>query len=366
MGGTYWSDDEYRERAAAQRRAGRNAFEYDEALARLPQHQRRVHEKMNPRGVASRESRDSEAHPESRAVAVLFDVTGSMGRVPRIVQANLCQLMDLLLDKGYLAHPQILVGGIGDATCDRAPLQVGQFESGIEIDEDLAKLWLEGGGGGQQTESYELALYFMARKTSIDCLEKRGQRGYLFVIGDELPYGRVCRRQVARWIGDRLQADIPVEEMVREVETKYDTYFILPNLTSYYHDPVIRGGWSDLLGERVLRLEDPEAISELIASVIGMNEGVADLAGIEANLRETARGDAAKSVARALRPLAGRRRERPVQPAADPAGHDPAASSAIVAPTAAKPSRWSWDMAYKSRRWHFMMRIARALTRPVF
>ena len=81
---------------------------------------------------------------------MLFDVTGSMGRVPRILQANLCQLMGLLLDKGYLAHPQILIGGIGDATCDHAPLQVGQFESGIEIDEDLAKLWLEGGGGGQR------------------------------------------------------------------------------------------------------------------------------------------------------------------------------------------------------------------------
>jgi hypothetical protein len=34
---------------------------------------------------------------------------------------------------------------IGDATCDRAPLQIGQFESGIEINQDLAKLWLEGG-----------------------------------------------------------------------------------------------------------------------------------------------------------------------------------------------------------------------------
>ena len=106
--------------------------------------------------------------------------------------------MGLLLRKGYLAHPQILIGGIGDATCDRAPLQVGQFESGIEIDEDLAKLWLEGGGGGQQTESYELAMYFMARHTSIDCLEKRGQRGYLFLIGDEMPYPKVKRKEVAR------------------------------------------------------------------------------------------------------------------------------------------------------------------------
>ena len=39
------------------------------------------------------------AHPASRAVAVLFDVTGSMQAVPRILQENLCRLFDLLVDK---------------------------------------------------------------------------------------------------------------------------------------------------------------------------------------------------------------------------------------------------------------------------
>src|SRR5579862_9269719 len=202
MGGTYWSDDHYRERAAFLRKAGRSAFEYDDLVARMPIHERRVHEKMDPLGIEFRESRDSEVHPNSRAVAVLFDVTGSMRMVPRILQKNLCQLIGLLLRKGYLADPQILVGGIGDATCDRAPLQIGQFESGIEIDQDLAKLWLEGGGGGQQTESYELAMYFMARHTSIDCFEKRGQRGYLFLIGDEMPYPAIKPKEVQRLIGD--------------------------------------------------------------------------------------------------------------------------------------------------------------------
>ena len=78
MGTTYWSDDDYRRRAKRLRRAGRDAFEYHDLVSHLPERKRRVHEKMNPRG-ASRESRDSEAHPESRAVGVLFDVTGSMG-----------------------------------------------------------------------------------------------------------------------------------------------------------------------------------------------------------------------------------------------------------------------------------------------
>jgi hypothetical protein len=303
MGGTYWSDDHYRERASFLRSRGKSAFEYHDLVMRRPARNRRVHDKMNPYGVTCRESRDSESHPESRAVAVLFDVTGSMGSVPRILQENLCQLMGLLLRKGYLAHPQILVGGIGDATCDRAPLQIGQFESGIEIDEDLAKLWLESGGGGQQTESYELAMYFMARKTALDCFEKRGQRGYLFLIGDEMPYGRVKRKEVAKIIGDRLPEDIRVEQIVREVEAKYDTYFILPNLTSYYDDPKIHGRWVELLGQNVIRLEDPRGISELIASTIGLAEEVVDLDGVQHDLADVGRGCVADAVARALVPV---------------------------------------------------------------
>jgi hypothetical protein len=235
---------------------------------------------------------------------VLFDVTGSMGGVPRILQRNLCQLMGLLLRKNYLEHPQILIGGIGDATCDRAPLQVGQFESGVEIDEDLAKLWLEGGGGGQQTESYELAMYFMARKTAVDCWEKRNRRGYLFLIGDEMPYDFVKRKEVREVLGDALQHDIPVAEIVRELQTRFDTYFILPNLTSYYDDPKIHGRWVKLLGQNVLRLEDPEGISELIAATIGMAEGVVDLDGVRDDLDDVGRGAVGDTVSRALVPLA--------------------------------------------------------------
>ena len=99
-----------------------------------------------------------------------------MQAVPQILQHNLCRLFDLLVQKKYLADPALLVGGIGDATCDIAPLQVGQFESGNEIEDDLSRLYLEGGGGGQRTESYELALYFLARKTAIDCHENAARR----------------------------------------------------------------------------------------------------------------------------------------------------------------------------------------------
>src|SRR5262249_40005143 len=157
--------------------------------------------------------------------------------------------------------------------CDVAPLQVGQFESGNEVEDDLSRLYLEGGGGGQKMESYELSLYFLARKTDLDCLEKRGQRGYAFIIGDELPYQRIKRREVEHFFGDKLPEDIPLEKIVAEVCKKSELFFILPNMTSYYNDPEILETWRGLLGQNVLRLPDPALISETIANTIGLAEG---------------------------------------------------------------------------------------------
>ena len=123
-------------------------------------------------------------------------------RGPRALQAKLPQLLGLLLRKGYAAHPQIMFGAIGDATCDRAPLQVGQFESDNRMDDDLSRILLEGGGGGQKTESYELALYFMARHTAAGMRVYQAARTGLFRSTTGLarrrrPGGQVPGRQAA-------------------------------------------------------------------------------------------------------------------------------------------------------------------------
>jgi hypothetical protein len=299
MGGTRWSDDHYRDRAKIRARTGKDAFEHDESI-RKGEIEARVHPKMNPRGVKVRESRDSDTHPVSHAVAVLFDVTGSMQGVPRILQANLPRLMGLLMRKGYLEHPQIMIGAIGDATCDLAPLQIGQFESGIEIEEDLAKLFLEGGGGGQVTESYELAMYFMARHTALDCKEKRNQRGYLFIIGDEAPYNRVKRHEVRELTGDGIQTDIPIEEIIAELQQSYHLYYVIPKMTQHWENKAVHRRWVELLGQNVLRLADPAGICELIAGTIGVAEGKADLEHLADDLREAG---ASRSIISAIKSI---------------------------------------------------------------
>ncbi len=293
MGSGRWSTDAYDAAARLRAATGASAFAYSDNGARV------VHEALNPFRVAARESRDSAEHPESLAIAVLFDVTGSMRSVPRSLQARLPGLLDLILHKGYAAHPQILFGAIGDATCDRAPLQIGQFESDNRMDDDLGRILLEGGGGGQRTESYELAMYFMARHTEIDCFDKRGHRGYLFIIGDEMAYPGVHPGQVRAIIGDRIDEYIPTERIVAELTRRYDVYYILPAGASYAGDHTILDHWRDLLGQNVIELDDLNAVCETIALTIGLGEGTTDLNAGLADLADIG-SNASRSVSRAL------------------------------------------------------------------
>lgn len=299
MGGSSWSTDAYNEAARLRKKAGKSDFAYDRAVR--SSRTWTIHPSLDPKGVKFRESRDSDAHPRSNSIAVFFDETGSMGGIPRVFQRKLAELMNILLVKGYIQDPQILFGAFGDATCDRVPLQVGQFESGVEMDEHLRNFILEGGGGGTNHESYELALYFLARHTSIDCWEKRGRKGYAFLIGDEKAYAAVNKQQVENLIGDTLEENIALRQIIAEVQRRYHFFFIFPRNASHGSDKEIQNFWLDLLGQNVIFLDDENAVSETIALTIGLTENAINQAEGEKDLSDAgASAGAIKAAAKAL------------------------------------------------------------------
>ncbi|MEM6528453.1 MAG: hypothetical protein AAF653_09165 [Chloroflexota bacterium] len=301
MGSGRWSTDVYRARETKRKASGASAFAYSDKARRSGT--LKPHPTMDPHGVTFRESRDSAEHPTSNAIAVLFDVTGSMRKVPVELQKYLPQLLGLLLYKDYIPSPQILFGAIGDAYSDRVPLQVGQFESDNRMDEHLQNTVLEGGGGGTGHESYEMALYFMARHTSIDCYEKRRKKGYLFVIGDEKAYTTIKRDQVQQHIGDGMEDDIMLlEDLIPQVKEKYHVYHIIPTVTSHGRNPAMYDFWKEYLGEQhVLKLDDIESVAETIAMTIGMNEGTIGLDDGMEHLKEMGtKSETIETVSRAL------------------------------------------------------------------
>lgn len=304
MGSGRWSTNVYSAAASYRAASGRSAFDYSDRVMRgTPRSDWKAHPDLDPRGVAMRESRDSAEHPESLAIAVLFDVTGSMGSVPRTLQAKLPDLFGLLLRKGYVEHPQIMFGAIGDATCDRVPLQVGQFESDNRMDEHLGNILIEGGGGGQKTESYELAMWFMAHHTSTDCWEKRGHKGYLFIIGDEMAYPKATKREIRDVLGQEVAASVPTEKVIAELRARWEVFYILPEGSAYAGDDQVFDYWRGLLGQNAIRLDDLNAACETIALTIGLAEGTVDLDEGLDHLSEVG-STAGTSVSKALAPLA--------------------------------------------------------------
>lgn len=269
--------------------------------------QRDVHPLMRPQGIKVRESRDSTGHPRSIGIVLALDVTGSMGEIPeRLAKEELPNLMRMLGDHG-IADPQVLFMAIGDAFHDRAPLQVGQFESTAELmDQWLTWTWLEGQGGTPGHESYELALYFAGRHLELDCLRLRNQRGYLFITGDEKPYPQLSRTAVRTVLEDELEEDLPLAVVVEEASRAVEPFFLIPDLDR-------RAGceraWRDLLGDRVICMESPKDTTACIAGIVAIDQGsVKDLDAYAKRLSE--RGHERQrigSVVRALTPWAASR-----------------------------------------------------------
>ena len=264
MGYSSWSDDAFNVLKHSRKTKSTASIFTSKSMAK----------NMDPKGVTFRESRDSDEHPNTIPVMVFLDVTGSMGRIPEVlVREKLGALMNTLLDHG-LDDAQVLFGAIGDHVTDRFPLQIGQFESGTqELDQWLTTTYLEGGGGGQYMESYLLAWLFASRHTSTDAFEKRGQKGFLFTIGDEWTWEGLDEESLKRIMGYTSCEPISHEELLEEAQRMYEVFHIHINEASYRNSPKILNPWRELLGERLIILEDYNAIAETIASTVAVLKG---------------------------------------------------------------------------------------------
>jgi hypothetical protein len=188
---------------------------------------REVHEMLNIKGKI-RECRDSEEHPDVLPIVVAMDVTKSRGDDALVVFEKVPLLMGQLPMTGIADHPAICWAAVGDATCgDYAPIQVGQFESDDRLDESLSNLWIEEGGGGTGQESYELLAYYLARNVKMDITEK-GEKGFLFFLGDEGFYPKVSKDQVKAWIGEEISDDVSSAQIFEELNKKFHVFFVYP------------------------------------------------------------------------------------------------------------------------------------------
>jgi len=203
-----------------------------------------------------------------------FDVTGSMGPLAHeIASSTLGKVMEEIWNRKPVPDPQIMFMANGDVKSDSAPLQVSQFESSNVLVEQMAKIFLEGGGGGNGGESYDLPWYFAAKHTSTDSFEKRHVKGFLFTIGDECRGHGLTREEIEEFIGDDVEKNYTTQELLAMVEQQYEVFHIVLTVDGRGDSRAVQN-WKDLLGERALVLDDLSKLAEVIVSTIQVVSGV--------------------------------------------------------------------------------------------
>lgn len=240
--------------------------------------QRKIHEALDPKNIILRESCDSEDNPESTPIVVALDVTGSMGMIAHdMVSTQLGDLIEGILDNQIVSNPHIMFMAVGDVTWDSAPLQVSQFEADNRIVQQLVDIYVEGKGGGNDTESYDLPWYFAATRTKIDCLEKRNKKGYLFTIGDEMVPTGLSSRDINKVFGttDQITTPLSAQTIYDMASEKYHVFHIIIEEGSYARRNLskVYENWFNLIGKKAILLKDYKKLAYVIQAVMRVNEG---------------------------------------------------------------------------------------------
>ncbi|MFA5166206.1 MAG: hypothetical protein WC449_02785 [Candidatus Paceibacterota bacterium] len=292
MGGGGGSYSDSYDRNVFKGKGSSGGFDYSDDSDRVFNGQS-LHKDLNP---FMRDIRCEHKNP----IVVAVDVTGSMGDWTKIIYDKLPMFWGEMDKNAYLPDPSICIVGVGDAYSDQAPLQVCDFAQGQAIDEEIAKLYLEGGGGGQSSESYEL----MAHYFSAHCDISRSELSFFFLLEDEGVYPKLKRKQVEEVIGESLPSDIPSEEIFQKISARFN-FFVLHKPYDGGSDDAVCKKWKSLIGERFIELKDPKACVDDMLGIISMISQARDLDSYAIDMVNRGQSKSRiQEVTKALNPLA--------------------------------------------------------------
>jgi hypothetical protein len=262
MGMGRWSDNDWKSYARSTSSKSREEIFTKKAMD----------DELDPSKIKYRESRDSEINPESTPIVLACDVTGSMGHLAEaIVKSELGKIMKDIYDKKPVSDPHICCMAIGDSYCDQAPLQVTQFEAEVApLTAQVEKLFLEGGGGGNNGESYGLVWAFVADKTRVDAV-KKGRRGYIFTIGDEncLPE---LPKEHSQKLGIAQQETLDSKRLYERLSKDWEIFHLIVQTSATEAQGAI-ANWKKMLGERAIVMKDYHQLGDVIVGILQLVNG---------------------------------------------------------------------------------------------
>jgi hypothetical protein len=211
--------------------------------------------------------------PNVAPIIIFIDVTGSMEAWPTTIFSKL----------GYLDHEArcyfgedwaIVFGAIGDAFCDRYPLQIQPPTSGVGLKDALTKLIVESGGGGSAQESYDLgALYAVNNIETPNAVKP-----LLIFIGDEGLYSHVYPDKAAIHCKVTMTDKLSTRDLFDELQQKYNVYLIRKpyghDQSPHSPDRHIQRQWEALIGEdHVALLPEAERVVDVLFGIFAQVTG---------------------------------------------------------------------------------------------
>lgn len=178
-----------------------------------------------------------------------------------------------IMMQGYLEDPSISFCAIGDATCDDAPLQITDFGQGVQIDQLISKIYLEGGGGGGSEESYELSAYCYLNHCTLSFTELP----FFFVTGDEHFYSHILPKWVKE-VFDVQEVKLNSKDIWKELCKKFNVFHLHKTYFQPDEDKEILNQWRIALGEnRILDVSTPKACIDVMLGAIALVSGSRNL-----------------------------------------------------------------------------------------
>lgn len=315
-GGSYYDRDTYRT-------AGTYSRKSESEMSRS-----RMDKAMDPK--------DKTVATESESPLVLiFDVTGSMDYAPKVVMDKAPLIAGQLSIHGYLGKkPDLLIAAVGDANCDNAPYQVGDFVRVRSADGWFKRVWREGGGGGGARESYEGMAYFFANR----CEMPAAKTPICIFFADEGFYEDLSSSDLKSHFGGQHGKTTAVKAFA-ELRKKFNdnVFLVHRRYSSDSSDAWIVQQWQNVLGpERVIMAErEDKAVADLILGIVAVMSGSRTLDEYCEDMRQRTNADTGKSepqsperiafVRKALQPITALAPEKTRRPAAKAAGPKKAA-----------------------------------------
>lgn len=246
----------------------------------------------------------SEVETESASpLVIVTDHTGSMGNWTATIFSKLPYLD--LEGKEYLGdNMEVCFAAIGDINSDDYAFQVRPFTSGKDLDAELKKLVIEGKGGSNYVESYDVAAAYFAH----NCKMPKGINPILIFIGDEGLYANLNVEDAEKWASLKVQKRLELHEIFAELKKKFSVYLIRKPYGSGYvnggdtlspRDQAIEKQWNELLGaDHVVMLSDAGRVVDVIFGILAKETGRVDY--FHKELKDRQRPDQVKVVLKSL------------------------------------------------------------------